>query len=65
MDLKKYFARSGKKRELSDNGDDTKKQREGTLNESQNVYDIFTEGLTSPDCVDNLVNCREADCRNL
>ena len=59
MDLKKYFAGSGKKRELSNNstiGDDPKKQREDSLNNSQNVDDIFSEGLSSPDCVAILVN---------
>ena len=46
MDLNKYFARSGKKRKLKDNstnGDDPKKQHEGSLNDSQNVDNIFTK----------------------
>ena len=46
-----------------------KKQREGRLNASQNVHDIFAEQLSFPDCVDILINCikecGEADCRNL
>ena len=46
-----------------------KKQREGRLNASQNVHDIFAEELSFPDCVDILINCikecGEADCRNL
>ena len=60
MDLKKYFTGSGKKGELSDkstNSDHPKKQREGSLNDSQNVDDIFSEGLFSPDCVAVLVIC--------
>ena len=60
MDLKKYFAGSGKKRQLSDNsthGDDPEKQREISLNDSQNVDDTVAEGLSSPDCVAILVIC--------
>ena len=60
MDLKKYFTGSGKKGELRDkstNSDHPKKQREGSLNDSQNVDDIFSEGLFSPDCVAVLVIC--------
>ena len=62
MNLKKYFAGSVKKREVSDNsanGDDLKKQRESGLNDSQNVEDIFAERLFSPSCVaiTILVNC--------
>ena len=34
-----------------------KKQHEGSLNDSQNVDNIFPEGLSSPDCVAILVNC--------
>ena len=60
MGIKKYSAGSGKKREVSDvskNGDNLKKQHEGSLNNSQNADDIFAEGLSSPDCVAILVNC--------
>ena len=34
-----------------------KKQCEGSLNDSQNVDNIFSERLSSPDCVAILVNC--------
>ena len=34
-----------------------KKQCEDSLNDSQNVDNIFSEGLSSPDCVAILVNC--------
>ena len=60
MDLKKYFTGSGKKGELSHksrNSDHPKKQHEGSLNDSQNVDDIFSEELFSPDCVGVLVIC--------
>ena len=60
MNFKKYFAGSGKKRELSDisaNGNDPKMQRDGSLKDSQNVDDIFVERLSSSDCVAILVNC--------
>lgn len=39
------------------NGGDPKKQSESSLNDSQNVGDIFAEGLSSPVCVSMLVNC--------
>ena len=58
MDLKKYFTGSGKKGELSHkstNSDHPKMQHEGSLNDSQNVDDIFSEGLFSPDCIAVLV----------
>ena len=54
MDLKKYFAGSGKKCEFSN---DPKKQREGSLNDSQSLDDIFAKRLSSPDCVEILFNC--------
>ena len=60
MDLKKYFAGSGKRHELSGNStivDNPKNQLWGSLNDSQNVNDIFSERLSSPDCVAILVNC--------
>ena len=42
----------------STNGNEKKKkQHEGSLNDSQNVDNIFPEGLSSPDCVAILVNC--------
>lgn len=55
MGLKKYLAGSGKKREFSDNStndDNPKKQREVSLNDSENVDDIFRKGLYSPDSVE-------------
>ena len=63
MDLDEYFVESREKHELSDNSrntNDPKKQREGSLNDSQNE-DIFAEGLSSPHCVVILVNCGEPD----
>ena len=49
-----------KNHELSDiltNDNDPKMQREGSSNDSQNVDNIFAEGLSSSDCVAILVNC--------
>ena len=61
MDLKKYFNSGSKKRDLSSetstSGDDPKKIRDGSLDDSNNPDDIFTEGLSSPDCVKILYNC--------
>ena len=61
MDLKKYFNSGSKKRDLSSetstSGDDPKKIREGSLDDSSNPDDVFTEGLSSPDCVKVLHNC--------
>ena len=42
MDLKKYFNSGSKKLELS--GDDPKKIRDGSLDDSNNPDDVFTEG---------------------
>ena len=54
MDLKKYFNSGNKKRDLSSepstSGDDPKKIREGSLDDSNNP-DVFTEGLSSRDSV--------------
>ena len=61
MDVKKYFNSGSKKRDLSSetwtSGDDPKKIREASLDDSNNPDDIFTEGLSSPDCVKILYNC--------
>ena len=60
MDLKKYFNSASKKQELSretlTSGDDPKKIRDGSLDDSNNPDDVFTEGLSSPDCVKVLYN---------
>ena len=46
--------------DTSANNDDPKKQREGSLNDSQNIDDRsvnrIVQGLSSPDCVVILVN---------
>ena len=61
MDLKKYFNSGSKKRDLSSeistSGDDPKKICEGSLEDANNPDDVFTEGLSSPDCVKILYNC--------
>ena len=61
MDLKKYFNSGSKKRDLnsetSTSGDDPKKIREGSLEDANNSDDVFTDGLSSPDCVKILYNC--------
>ena len=57
MDLKNYFNSRSKKRELSSktltSGDDPNKIRDGSFN----MDDVFTEGLSSPNCVEILHNC--------
>ena len=61
MDLKEYFNSGSKKRDLSSetstSGNDPKKIREGSLEDANNPDDVFTEGLSSPDCVKILYNC--------
>ena len=51
------MVKKSKLKDNSTNGDDPKKQHEGSLNDSQNVDNIFTEGLSSPDYVTILINC--------
>ena len=55
--------KSSKKRvlssEQSETGDEPKKQKEGSRNESSTstLDDVFAEGLKNPDCVLILANC--------
>ena len=39
------------------NGEEPKKAREGSLNDSGVSLDVFTEGMKSPECLHILVNC--------
>ena len=58
--MSKFFNSSSKKRDLSDqscNGEEPKKAREGSLNDSGVSLDVFTEGMKSPECLHILVNC--------
>ena len=64
MDIAKSFdVKSSKKRvfssEQSETGDEPKKQKEGSRNESSTSTsdDAFADGLKNPDCVMNLANC--------
>ena len=64
MDIAKLFdVKSSKKRvlssEQSETGDEPKKQKEGSRNESSTstLDDVFAEGLKNPDCVLILANC--------
>ena len=43
--------------ETSTSVDDSKKMRDGSLDYSNNPDDVFTERLSSPDCVKILYNC--------
>ena len=65
MDLKKYFNTGSTKRDLSSetstSGADPKKIRDGSLDDFNNPDDVFTEGLSSPDCVKILYNCIKND----
>ena len=55
MDLKKYFNSGNKKRELS--SETSRKIGDGSLDDSNNLDDAFTEGLSSPDCAKTLYKC--------
>ena len=64
MDIAKILdVKSSKKRvlssEQSQTGDEPKKQKEGSRNESSTstLDDVFAEGLKNPDCVLILANC--------
>ena len=61
MDISKFFNSSSEKRDLSDqscDGEEPKKAREGSLNDSSVSLDnVFTEGTKSPECLHILVNC--------
>ena len=61
MDISKFFSSSSKNRDLSDqscSGEEPKKAREGSLNDSNvSLDDVFTEGMKSPKRLHILVNC--------
>ena len=64
MDAAKFFdVKSSKERvlssEQSETGDEPKKQKEASRNESSTstLDDVFAEGLKNPDCVLILANC--------
>ena len=60
-DISNIFNSSSKKRDSSDqscNGEEPKKVREGSLNDSSvSLDDAFTEGIKSTECLHILVNC--------
>ena len=59
--LKNYFNSGSEKQELSSetstSGIDPKKIRDDSLDDSNIPDDVFTEELSSPDCVNFLYNC--------
>ena len=61
MDISKFCNSSSKKRDLNDqscNGEEQKKAREGSLNNSNvSLDDVFSEGMKSRECLHTLVNC--------
>ena len=63
QNISRFFDRSSKKRDLSNNSNDSetsKKPWEGSLNTSSSndiPDDLFTESLKDPDCVTLLLNC--------
>ena len=64
IDIAKFFGvKSSKKRvlssEQSETGDEPKKQKDGSRNESSasTLDDVFAKGLKNPDCVLILANC--------
>ena len=62
QDISRFFDRSSKKRDLSNNSNDgetSKKPREGSLNKSTSSDirdDLFTKSLKDSDCVALLLN---------
>ena len=62
MDIYKFFDKSPKKRDLSDkssNGEDSKKQREGSLDEQKSPDEVFKDSFDFSDCVRILFNCMQ------
>ena len=62
MEIYKFFDKSSKKRDLSDkssNGEDPKKQREGSLDEQKTPDEVFKDSFDSPDCMKILYNCMQ------
>ena len=61
MDISKFFNFLSKKNDLNDqscNGEEPKKVREGSLNDSVFQFDyVFTDGIKSPECLHILVSC--------
>ena len=61
MNLKKYFNSGCKKREhiseTTTTDKNPKKIHDGSLDDSNNPDDVFTQGLFSPSCVKILCNC--------
>ena len=63
QDISRFYDRSSKKRDLSNNSNDgetSKEPREGSLNTSTSSDipdDLFTESLKDPECVTILLNC--------
>ena len=63
MDISRFLSSSSRKRGFSDqscNGEEPKKVRKGSLNDSSvSLDDVFTEVLKSPECLHILSNCRK------
>ena len=61
MDISKFCNSSSKKRDLNDqscNGEEQKKAREGSLNNSNvSLDDVFSQSMKSRECLHTLVNC--------
>ena len=63
QDISRFFNRSSKKRDLSNNSnacETSKRPSEGSLNKSTSSDipdDLFTESLKDPECVTILLNC--------
>ena len=64
LDISKFLNSSSQKRDLSDqscNGEEPKKAREGSLNDSSvSLDDVFTEGIKLPEFLHILVNCMKS-----
>ena len=61
MNISKVFNSLSKKRDFNDqscNGEEPKKVRKGSLNDSSVSLDyVFTKDIKSPECLHILVNC--------
>ena len=60
MNIAKYFDKDSKKRDLSGDSnpeEERKKIRDGSSASNTDNYDVFEEGLESPECKEILFNC--------
>ena len=62
------FFLGSKKRDLSDksrNGEDSRKHRDNSDNDSSLPHDAFSDGFNSPECAEILINCLKVKVKEL